>query len=618
MKIKRLFLLTFWLFFLLNSEQKETGIEFGRIITVPISLITISDHNIKKGKPEFNYIPAKINKLKRIDPKQIKDIEEIYLVDKTNIDLNQKSIKTKQLIFSYLSIGNEFISSFKRFINSPKFDKQIIGFKRDGNKISVFAVNKKSKFIEKNVSKSLKKAIIYNRQGQKINISLRTKFVSFSKHRLKKNRLNGVIGLLTHKGQKILENYFEVKSFTVAQATIISQSDDKFGAKGTIGIPVSTIQKQLVNDNGNNLDLIINIDELNSFENGVLPKDGLIINLTPGTVSIMRSLDKLPKKKSNFAISHLLHLINNKEIIDIHKKIWKEQVDSIKNKLKNKQISRDIFNKSLAKMSYFCQLPRYSRYLWSDEGIKIHEAYIPKSISKHFPIGEKILILSHPLLFTLNYAVVEVKGYTKTEAFVLNPELCNLLLRDQDGDILSVVIPKYLPLTKIHIPEKNTISTKRDHQKMALTNNKIIDLIFNDESSNIKTMNTLIDVYVHMLENKRFDLFEKYILTLARYYQACLDRNKKGTNPRYSSKNLDKLAKLIFSKIYKKSIKNENNIYSIPYNQTYKNLKALTKISKNNEFLQQFEKIKSIISTNTNIQCLSEIWQYIDKAIKEE
>lgn len=269
-------------------------------------------------------------------------------------------------------------------------------------------------------------------------------------------------------------------------------------------------------------------------------------------------------------------------------------------------------------MSYFCQLPRYSRYLWADEGLKIHEVYIPKSISKNFPIGEKILILSHPLLFTLNYAVVEVKGYTKTEAFVLNPELCNRLLRDQDGDILSVVIPKYLPLTKIHIPEKNIISTKRDHQKEALTNNKIIDLIFNDESSNIRIMNLLTDLYVHILENKRFDLFEKYKLTLARYYQACLDRNKKGTNPRYSSKNLDKFAKLIYFKIYKKGIKNENNIYSIPYNQTYKNLKALTKISKTNEFLQQLGKIKSIISADTNIRCLNEIWKYIDRAIKEE
>lgn len=592
-------------------------IELGQKNQIPISLIVVS----QKGQT-FTYLQNELYRNKLIDLNQIRDIEHIYLINEDNykqIKKNKSKLIEEHHIKSFAipNPATNFLQSITAFMDSKNFNKQIIGFKKDDDKIILYATNKHSTFVEATLNKSIKKTLIWIRAGQKINIPLKTKFISFSKRNLPKKKLNGVFGLLTKQGQRKIEKHLNLKQLNIAQATFTGTVNQSLlGAKGTIGIPASPAQIAILKNN-NEFDLILNLDEFHSFKNGKLPNHNQIVELKENRISLLKIIQPHKAKISKFPIIHLLNLLNNQELINEYLKVWKSQIDSQIKKYNQKVITKSQFKKELISLTYFCKLPQHTRYLWADESLDINQITVPESLKHEFPIGQNVVILSHPLLFDLNYAVLTIKGYNNNESFTLNPELCDKILRDQDGDTLSIVSPKILKLKNIHIPKNSYITTKRDIKNEPLCNELMIKLLFYNNKGINFTISSIIDLYIHMLENNKHRLCNKYKLTLARFYQASLDRKKKSIDPMFFSGNLDKLLKSLYSKIYDSQIddKQLHSGFSIPQNPIFSKLKTLKKTIKKGGVLKKIDSIKEIISEPTNIKLLDDVWNDVYNAM---
>jgi len=596
-----------------NNSFGQLLSELSQESKIPISFIVLSDPY--GNSPKFTYLPNEVYKYKKIDLHQIKEIEQIHIIDEINYrHIKKKNIKhiddrhIKPLEFH--RFDDNFFSLLVDFVDNH-VNKQCIGFKQENDKTLLYACDKQAAFIEKDLGLSLKKTMLMVRGGQKIYIPLKIRFISFSKRKLTKKKLNGVFGLITPKGKKKLDSYLNVSTTSVVQATIVGNMVGSFlGAKGTIGIPVSPLQKSLV-DGDADIDLVLNKDEFYSFEQTQLPPDNTVTWLPSGALSVMKKRGGFSARVTRFPIIHPLQLLDDAELVNGYKRIWTNQIDDVVKSYKENKITLEKCKNELASLAYFCKIPQYCRYLWADESLKMYEILIPKTLSKKFHIGAHVAILSHPLLFTLNYAVVKIKGYTDSQAFVLNPELATRILRDQDGDTLSIVAPENLPLSKIHIPKKNSITTKTDIRKMELSNKALLELVFHDNNGIIFTVRSLLNLYIHLLENKKTDLFDAYKIDFARFHQASLDRRKKCINCGYAGKNLEAFVQAVYSEVDDEY----DCTQEVPKHQTFVVIKKLKSMLKPNHLLADFERVHKLVATPTNIDFLQGTWSHLYEAM---
>lgn len=356
------------------------------------------------------------------------------------------------------------------------------------------------------VYSSAKEAVSVNRllrrPGVDLSSPVTVQFESFSALGLTKPMLDGVFGFFTDRLVSSLQG-------------TLSLDANNLMAKGLLSKAVSPAQQAVVRSAKKGTDLLINLDEVKNFFGSVKPSAGSVRTLVG---SELRLMDKVNTAEAGSTISRtsMEFLSSNEEVFSALVAARTSKVlalvslfnsgnfaellargvvsdfsvvgwaiaNNIQLTAKQVESVKASVEEALVRLYSEFELTAFSRYVSANETLSVTEMTAPSVLKGSYPVGSKVLVLSHPMIFDLTYSVVEVVGHHDSDVWAFNPDMLALINRDCDGDKMSLPVPSELNLTSVHAPSHASLSAK-DPNAAAKVFASVYDILRDESAGNI-------------------------------------------------------------------------------------------------------------------------------------